>query len=218
METVFRRRKNAPRQFIPFEVSGPAGSSGSVGATGYTGYTGFTGFTGFTGYTGPSGAGGMQTIIFTPLSNEPPASAFATFDTRNSIPVLNFDDTTDESAVFGGFLPLTYAGGGLTTTLVWLASTATAGAVIWGGAIEAWVDDTTDLDTDSFATIVTVTSTGASVAGEPQYVNINFTNGAQMDSLAAGEGFRIKITRDANDADDTLVGDAQLVRVVLKET
>ena len=54
-------------------------------------------------------ASGDTLAVFTPLHNEPPASIFATLDTRNSIPVLDFDAATDEEAVFGGFLPNNYA-------------------------------------------------------------------------------------------------------------
>lgn len=156
--------------------------------------------------------------VFTPLSNEPPASVFATYDTRNSVPVLDFDDGTDEHAVFGGVLPANYAGGGLTVTLVWMATSATTGDVVWNGAIEAHPDDTFDIDADGFATANATTGTTASLSGEQQYTDIAFTAGAQMDSLAAGESFRIKITRDANAAGDTMVGDAELMRVVIKET
>jgi hypothetical protein len=33
-----------------------------------------------------------------------------------------------------------------------------------------------------------------------------------MDSIAAGTAFRIKITRDATNAGDTMTGDAELLR------
>jgi hypothetical protein len=37
-----------------------------------------------------------------------------------------------------------------------------------------------------------------------------------MDSLAAGEAFRLRVTRDA--ASDTATGDAELLAVVLRES
>ena len=58
-------------------------------------------------------ASGDSLVIFTPLSNEPPSSNFATFDTRNAHPVLDFDDTTEEKVVFTGIMPRNYAGGGV---------------------------------------------------------------------------------------------------------
>lgn len=156
--------------------------------------------------------------VFTPLSNEPPSANFATFDTRNSVPVLDFDDATDESAVFGGVLPNNYAGGGLTVILVWMATSATSGDVRWDVAIERHEDDNFDIDSDGFASAQSATGTTASASGEQQYTSIAFTNGAQMDALAAGESFRIKVTRDANHAADTMSGDAELLRVIVKET
>jgi len=47
-------------------------------------------------------------------------------------------------------------------------------------------------------------------------VNVAFTDGAQMDSVAVGELFRIKVTRDA--ASDDAAGDAELHAVEIKET
>ena len=159
--------------------------------------------------------------VFTALSNEPPASNFATIDTRNSVPVLDFDAATDESAVFGGVLPNNYAGGGLTVTLVWMATSATTGGVSWDVSIERHQDDAFDIDADGFAAANNSGSaTTASASGEQQYTDVTFTDGADMDSLAAGESFRIKITRDADGttATDDMTGDAELLRVVMKET
>lgn len=163
-------------------------------------------------------ASGDSICIFTPQQNEPTASAFATFDTRNAIAVLDFDDTTDESAVFGGVLPRNYAGGGLTVTIIWMATSATTAEVRWDVQIERHQDDTDDLDADTFAAVQSVTATTASASGEPAYDTIAFTSGAQMDSLAAAESFRLKITRDANHADDDMTGDAELMRLEVKET
>ena len=160
-------------------------------------------------------------VTFTPLNNEPPAATFATFDTRNSVPVLDFDDTTDESAVFGGFLPDSYAGGGLTVTLVWMATSATTGGVSWDVSVEAHADDAFDIDADGFAAANNSGSaTTASATGEQQYTDITFTDGADMDSLVANQSFRLKVTRDANGttATDDMAGDAELLRVIIKET
>lgn len=166
-------------------------------------------------------ASGNTLIIFRPQDNEPPTTNYATFDTRNSVPVLDFDAATDESAVFGGVLPNNYGGGGLTVTLVWMATSATSGGVSWDVSIEAHPDDAFDIDADGFAAANNSGSaTTASATGEQQYTNIMFTDGADMDSLAAGESFRIKVTRDANatTATDDMAGDAELMRVIIKET
>ncbi len=49
-------------------------------------------------------ASGDTLLIFGPLHNEPPSSDAATFDTRNLHPVLDFDASTDESAVFSSII------------------------------------------------------------------------------------------------------------------
>lgn len=156
--------------------------------------------------------------VFKPQDNEPPASNYATLDTRNGVPVLDFDATTDESAVFGGVLPNNYDGGGLTITLVWMATSATSGDTIWLAGIERHQDDAFDIDTDGFSAENTATGTAPNVSGEQQYTDITFTDGADMDSLAAGESFRIKISRDADHGSDNMTGDAELMRVIIKET
>ena len=166
-------------------------------------------------------ASGETLAVFTPLHNEPPTTNFATLDTRNAIPVLDFDAAADEEAVFGGFLPDNYAGGGLTVTLVWMASTATSGNTVWQVAIERWQDDAVDLDTDSFVAFNNGGQNLApTVSGEVSYDDVTFTDGADMDSLAKNEAFRLKVRRDADstDATDDMTGDAELARVIVKET
>ncbi len=77
-------------------------------------------------------ATGDSLATFSPLSNEPPATAYATLDTRNSHPTLDFDDAAaTESAVFSFVLPRNYGGSGITVYLHWAATTATTGNVIW---------------------------------------------------------------------------------------
>ena len=160
----------------------------------------------------------MTLLVFTPLHNEPPASAFATLDTRNSHPVLDFDAAAVESAVFSGVLPRSYSGGGLTITLIWAATSATSGNVVWNTAIERMEADGTDIDADSFATANAVTDAAAAASGALSYASIAHTSGAQMDSLAVGEAFRLKVIRDAANGSDTMTGDAELVAVEIRET
>lgn len=164
----------------------------------------------------PAGGGGSAwSIVFKPLDNEAPTANFATLDTRNNHPVLDFDTTTGEAAIFSGVLPADYGGGGLTVTLHWGCTTATTGTVGWLVAIER-IGAVLDIDADSFASDQTVTA--ATTSGSPGILtvtSVNISNGANMDSLAAGEAFRIRITRDV--ANDTAAGDAELLRVVVVE-
>lgn len=161
-------------------------------------------------------ASGDTLVTFGPLHNEPPSANYATLDTRNGQPVLDFDAGTDETAIFSSVLPRNYAGGGLTVTLHWMASSATSGDTIWQAAIER---RNTDADADSFAAAQSsAASTANGTSGIPSSTTVAFTSGAQMDSLAAGEPFRLKINRDADNGSDTMTGDAELFAVEIKET
>lgn len=166
-------------------------------------------------------ASGDTLAIFTPQANVPPSADYATFDTRNGHLVLDFDASADESAIFLGVLPRNYAGGGITVRLFWSGTSATSGSVRWDAAIERLNDEGQDTDSDSFAAAQSATATAPSTSGQLQYTDIAFTDGAQMDSLAAGEAFRLKITRDADASGggtDDMTGDAELHRIEIRET
>ncbi len=157
-------------------------------------------------------------IIFTPLHNEPPASNFATLDLRNLHPVLDFDATTNESAVFRAVMPRSYAGTtGVTVYIHYAMTSATSGTVDWDAAWERIGDQQLDIDGDSFAAVNSVDNTTVpGTSGLVDIVAITFTDGADMDSVAVGELFRLKITRDATNDDAT--GDAELIAIEIKET
>lgn len=160
---------------------------------------------------------GDTLLILTPLANEPPSTNNALLDLRNSRPVLDFDDTTNWSAVFTAIMPRSYAGGGLTVYIHYAMTSAEANDIDWDAAFERIGDQQLDIDGDSFAAAQSVDNTTVpGTSGLVNIVNITFTNGAQMDSIAVGESFRIKITRDA--ASDTAAGDAELIAVEIKET
>lgn len=163
-------------------------------------------------------ASGDTLAIFFPASGEPPASNYPTLDTRNGVLVLDFDDTTDENIEFAGFMSRAYAAGGITVTIGWAATTATGGDVVWDIAFKSISDDADDLDSKAFAAANSVTATTASSSGEVDYATITFTDGADMDSVAAGEYLRMQINRDADNGSDDLVGDAELVFIEIKET
>lgn len=165
-------------------------------------------------------ASGNTLAYFNALNAEPPASGYATFDTRNGVAVLDFDDTTDESVDFGGLMPRNYAGGGLTVTVGWMATSATTGTISLDVSFMSVTDDADDLDTKTFAAANNANPTTASATGEVDFATITFTDGADMDSVAAGEYFRLRVTRDANGttSTDNLSGDMELVFVEIKET
>ena len=156
-----------------------------------------------------SGVSGTKTIVqFTPRDNQPPATNFATLDTRNSIAVLDFDTATEEAAIFVGVIPegavLT---SGLTVRITWSAATATSGDCRWGAQ---WMRLNTDIDSDSFDTATEVTTTTNGTSGIPSVTSITCTT---IDGVTVGDAFRLKIYRDTGDAADTMAGDAELITV-----
>ncbi len=162
---------------------------------------------------------GDTLATFSPLSNEPPATNYATLDTRNSHPTLDYDDSAaSEAAVFSFVLPRNYNGSGITVYLHWAATSATTGNVIWQTSFED-VGTAQDTDSDGFATAVTLAAAACSgTSGVCVITSQAHTNGAQIDSLAVGELGRIKVERLGSNGSDTMSGDAELMAVELKET
>jgi hypothetical protein len=163
-------------------------------------------------------ASGDTLLVLLPGGAELPTSNAPTFDRRNGHLVLDFDDSTDESAQLSAIMPRAYAGGGLTITIGWMATSATSGDCIWDVAFKSVTDDADDLDSKAFAAANSVTDTAASASGEVAYATVAFTDGADMDSVAAGEYFRMQINRDADNASDTMIGDAELLFIEIRET
>lgn len=162
-------------------------------------------------------ASGDTLLVFGALHNEPPSSNYATIDTRNGHPVLDFDASTNEDAVFRAIMPRNYGGGGITVYLHYAMSSATSGDVDWDVAFERIGDQQQDIDSDGFAAVNSVDNTTVpGTAGNVDIVNVTFTDGADMDSVAVGESFRMKVTRDASS--DTATGDAELIGIEIKET
>ena len=169
---------------------------------------------GFFGGGGASGAGGTKTLaVFTPPDNQPTATNFATLDTRNSIAVLDFDDgATNEESTFVGCIPeAATLSSGIKVRITWAATSATSGNCRWGAQ---WMKLDTDIDSDSFDTATEGQSATSGTSGICTTTEITCTN---IDSLAAGDFFRLKIYRDSSDTtNDTMTGDAELISVEVR--
>lgn len=146
----------------------------------------------------------------------PPAASFATpaVIAGASTPAENFKvwQFLDAAAAYLDFYCTIkgYAGGGLTFRLAWSAAIATNNCK-WQLAIRRIVDDADDLDTTAKTyAFQSVTALAPTAIGEVSYDNIAFTNGAQMDSLADGESFILRLLRNPADAADTLAATAYL--------
>jgi hypothetical protein len=163
-------------------------------------------------------ASGDTLLIFQPLHNEPPSTNWATLDFRNNHPTLDFDASTNESAIFSAVMPNNYVGTtGVTVYIHYSMTSATTLTVDWDVAFELIGDQQLDIDADSFAAVNSIDDTTVpGTSGYVDVVSVTFTDGADMDSVSAGDLFRIKVTRDA--ASDDATGDAELHAVVIKET
>jgi hypothetical protein len=150
-------------------------------------------------------------------NNQPGTASFAVIDTRNNHVVLDFNGGTAWDAIFPVFLPRNYAGGGVTLDVSFTGGTATGGSVVFTTAFER-VGTAQDIDSDSFATGNSGTLVCPGTTGVFNLISIAHTDGAQMDSLAAGEWGRVKLTRAVADSHDTAGGTVQVRYVQMRET
>ena len=157
------------------------------------------------------GSGNAWRLQCRPGQYEAPASNYATGSARNGHPTLLFDTTTSEAAIWTHVMPSDYSGAGITVNIWASMVSATSGTLGWLVSLERMDASTLDIDADSFASANTLTAvTVPGTSGQFLKMTLNISNGANMDSIAAGELFRIKIARDV--ANDTATGDAELLR------
>tara|TARA_R110000803_G_C11989495_1_gene321968 strand:- start:13522 stop:14013 length:492 start_codon:yes stop_codon:yes gene_type:complete len=162
-------------------------------------------------------ASGNFLFRLVPFGNIPPAANFAALDFRNLHPALDFDGATNESAVFSFTMPDHYAGTTGISCRVGLSALGTSQDIDLDIAIERIGNDVLDVDADSFAAAVSLDAqTSSATAGKVTVHTVALTDGAQMDSLVAGEQGRLKITRDA--ASDGSVVDMELHFIDVYET
>lgn len=161
-------------------------------------------------------ASGQSLVVFTARDNLASGTGAATPDRRNGHPVLDFDASTDEIAEFRSVMPRNYSGGGVTVVHHFSGSGITTGNVRIDGQFERVTGQ--DKDSDSFATAQSVTQAVSATDGIDAQASIPFTNGAQMDSVVAGDVFRYRVTRDANNGADTAAADMELSAVEIFET
>lgn len=168
-------------------------------------------------------ASGSQVVHV--LATLPPAANAATMAVRaggstpaETVPHFEFDDTAIEYMDFLCYLT-GYAGGGITLTLPWMATSATSGSVVWGAAIRRIADDAEDIDTAHTYDFNNASADAApSASGEVSYPTIAFTHGADMDSWADGELAIVRVRRDPTNGSDDMVGDAELIDLLGRET
>lgn len=168
-------------------------------------------------YAATNGTSGSKTIAsFIPedsftTTNTTGYATFVAGGRGDGHKLLAFDDTTDECVYFGGVIP---EGAVLTSGIsvsLWITATATTGTNVFDVAFERL--DGLDIDGNSFGTTYSVTNTPSATSGIPVK---STAVAATIDSLAVEEAYRLRVCRDADNGTDGLVGDAQLLRVMLK--
>lgn len=139
------------------------------------------------------------------------ASNPATFSTRNAIPVLEYDPSTQEEGRWLVQVPLDYSGSTVTVVLRWTTS-ATSGNGRWG--VQFWDVTGVDVDSDSFATAGESTTACSGTAGTTVVTSIGSVS---LDSASAGDVVVMKVYRDVGDAADTInSNDLQLMSVEVR--
>jgi len=170
-----------------------------------------------------------RSIVLIPQCSCGPASNFATQDTiaggstpNEVVSVLDFDADASEYADFKFVLPSGYAGGGLTVTVIFSMTSdhdeGTPHKVRWEIGFARIDNDGIAISGDHAYDTNGVSAIVPSVVSEVSYDDITFTDGADMDSLAAGEMAILRIYRDHDHADDNATGDAELQMIQIRET
>ena len=75
-----------------------------------------------------------------------------------------------------------------------------------------------DIDGDSFASACDLVMGAPATAGCIAACALAFADGAAIDNIAVGEGFRLQVMRDHDHASDGATGDAELRFIEIKET
>jgi len=141
----------------------------------------------------------------------------AAADSRNGHPILAFaDGATEERIIFHDVMSDDYLGGSVLVDVDWVAASATTGGVTWGVEFERAAPGGQDINVDGFAARQTVTSTTNGTSGVITRTTITLTQ-AQADAIEAGDAYRLRLERVTNDIDDNMVGDAQVMRVVVRQ-
>lgn len=158
-------------------------------------------------------------INFSPSAFIPPSTAHADRGVIQNRDYMAFDASTVEAMYSQAVqMPAAYTGSGtLKADILYAAASATSGKFDFEISVEAiTADDAVDTDAgDSFDTANAANETVPGTAGYMSVLTVTLTN---KDSVAAGDMFRIKLERDADDGtNDTATGDARVYLVCVYE-
>lgn len=168
-------------------------------------------------------ASGDTLFTLTPQMNEPPSANFATLDTFAAATglrqVLDFDGVAaNETAIFSGIWPSSYAGGGIDVIIDYSLDGTDAQDVQFEVSVEVVQDDDDqDAGGQDFGAATDITDTPATnTANFNNRTSAGVISHANCGSPAVGDRIRLKVTRDYDHAANT--DDVQLHAVHIKET
>ena len=158
----------------------------------------------------------METISVHGQDFYAPSSSGAVANSTNDRDMWQFVNAAT-STLFAEFVaPRTYTGRGMRVTVAWSQNDTSSGSdVVWEVSIERLVVGA-NLASDSFDTATQVIATLPGVADQMAIDTFDIAI-ADMDALAAGERFRLRIQRLGNDGNDGYTGVAELYDVWLDE-
>lgn len=133
-----------------------------------------------------------------------PGAAACITGTNTQKGVLDFDAATDESVQTHVMLPADWTGN-VDVLIKWLAA-ATSGDVVW--AVQTICVADAETDDPAFNTASTVTDTAK---GTTLQTNDAAITTVTVTGCAAGELLHLKLSRDADNAADTMTGDARFI-------
>jgi len=159
-------------------------------------------------------ASGDSLLVFDSLSNRPPAANYATIDLRNGFVLLDFDDTTDETARFHAVLPSHYGGGQVLAVITWTSSSAISGDALL--RVETTrLSSGVNIDTlPAVGGSDEVTTTAPTTSGQ---LVISQSSPLAVGGAVAGDLLLVSLIRVASLSSDTLSGDVELVSLEIRE-
>ena len=150
-----------------------------------------------------------------PGDNEPQASNPCIGDERAGTRVMDFAETANYVFAASKVLSSKYtAAANITIKAIIAATSATTGDSDWDFEL-ARIGTSVDIDSVSYGTLVSVDNTNVPGTSRVLQVITATMSGGALNSLAAGELFRVRVTNDA--ASDTRSGDMELYALVLLE-
>lgn len=131
--------------------------------------------------------------------------------------VLAFSDSADWSSVFEGYMPIGYGGGNVNLILHWASWTVTTNNCRWQAEFERYAANGNRTDTANWGTAQANNFAPGSTLSSMGFATFSALTPANIGNIAAGDSFRVRISRLGTNGGDTMVGLGYLYKVILNE-